>query len=390
MEVRIAISFLFSCTALLAFSQKHDYIWYYGWSNGSPSPDFAGGKIDFHTNPPTALPERRPVDLDFYGHIMADSSGQRILYYSSGKHIYNSDNSLMENGDSINPGFWFNLSSIKEYASALSGLSIPFPSRDREYLYFHQRIDTLRTPPVCCNFYKDIFYTHIDMKANGGLGKVISKNNVVSSDFNSCFGLTKMDDNSGWWLAFATFRSKVYHVYSVDSTGVHRHKTDTLGVNIYQNNSWNDITTQGGFSPNGNTFARFDQFHGITALDFSRCTGRLSNARFYPVDSTLSSTSLAFSPNSRFIYYNNSRQLMQLDTRANPGEYAVDTIAQWDGYYDSAPPFTSGFGFSQLAPDGKIYMTVTATGRFMHVIERPDLPGQACGFRQHGFPLPHV
>ena len=148
------------------------------------------------------------------------------------------------------------------------------------------------------------------------------------------------------------------------------------------------LLPQGGFSPNGNTFARFDQFHGITALDFSRCTGRLSNARFYPVDSTLSSTSLAFSPNSRFIYYNNSRQLMQLDTRADPGEYAVDTIAQWDGYYDSAPPFTSGFGFSQLAPDGKIYMTVTATGRFMHVIERPDLPGQACGFRQHGFPLP--
>ena len=73
---------------------------------------------------------------------------------------------------------------------------------------------------------------------------------------------------------------------------------------------------------------------------------------------------------------------------ADPSEYAVDTIAQWDGYYDSAPPFTSGFGFSQLAPDGKIYMTVTATGRFMHIIERPNLPGQACGFRQHGFALP--
>ncbi|MCB0588661.1 MAG: hypothetical protein KDD06_25435, partial [Phaeodactylibacter sp.] len=95
------------------------------------------------------------------------------------------------------------------------------------------------------------------------------------------------------------------------------------------------------------------------------------------------------SPNSRFIYYNTSSQLVQLDTWAGPDEHPLDTIANWDAYYElNTPPFGDGFAFSQLAPDGKIYISASASSRHLHVIERPNLPGQACGFRQHGFPLP--
>ena len=267
-SIKLIFIVVFLTGIQLCPGQKHDYIWYYGWLNEEPSPDFAGGKIDFSSNPPTASPERRSVNLTTYGHIMADSMGQRILYYSNGKRIYNRDNGLMENGDTINPGFWFNLSQIEQYSSPLSGISIPFPFRNNEYLYFHQRFDTLRNPPICCNFYKDIFYTHIDMKANNGLGKVISKNNIVSSGYNSYFGLTKSGSNSDWWLAFATFRSNIYHVHRVDSTGISWHKTDTLGVNIYADNLWNDQTGLGGFSPDGKKFARYDYWHGITVLDF--------------------------------------------------------------------------------------------------------------------------
>lgn len=133
----------------------------------------------------------------------------------------------------------------------------------------------------------------------------------------------------------------------------------------------------------------YDYWHGITLLEFNRCEGQLSNARFYRVDSVNTFTSLAFSPNSRFIYFNNSSRLMQLDTWAAPDEHPIDTIANWDAYYElNMPPFSDGFALSQLAPDGKIYLSASASSRHLHVIERPDLPGQACGFRQHGFPLP--
>ncbi len=47
-----------------------------------------------------------------------------------------------------------------------------------------------------------------------------------------------------------------------------------------------DQPSLGGFSPDGTKFAKCDYWHGITLLDFDRCQGRLSNARFYPVDIT--------------------------------------------------------------------------------------------------------
>lgn len=385
----LAFSLWFVGCSFLGAAQNHDYIWYYGWSNGNGHPDFAGGVIDFNTNPPQARPQRRPVNIEIYGHIMSDSLGLAVLYYSNGLHIYNQQDQVMENGDTINPGFWWEISNPEPYVHRASGFSIPFPGRADEYLYFHQRFDSLRALPICCWFPRDIYYTHIDMSANEGLGRVVSKNNAVYADYSSSFGLVKTGDNQGWWLVLGAIRSNVFYTYAVDSLGVSLHRVDTLGLNIYESNFLLDKPSLGGFSPDGTKFAKYDYWHGITVLDFDRCEGRLSNARFYPVDSTNTFTSLAFSPNSRFIYYNTSGQLMQLDTWAAPEGYAIDTIANWDGYYElNMPPFSDGFAFSQLAPDGKIYISATASSRHLHVIERPDLPGQACGFRQHGFPLP--
>ncbi|MCB9286634.1 MAG: hypothetical protein H6560_04890 [Lewinellaceae bacterium] len=324
-----------------------------------------------------------------YGHILTDSLGLSVLYYSNGLHIYNRQNQVMENGDTINPGYFWQLSYPQPYIYSASGLSVPYPGRPDEYLYFHQRFDSLNVPPNCCWFPRDIYYSHIDMSANDGLGRVVSKNNTVYADYSSSFGLTKTGDNRGWWLVFGALRSNIFYTYVVDSLGVSLHRIDTLGGNIYEGTTLRDQPSLGGFSPDGTKFAKCDYWHGITLLDFDRCEGRLSNPRFYPVDSTNSSTSLAFSPNSRFIYYNTSSQLMQLDTWANPDEHPLDTIANWDAYYElNTPPFGDGFAFSQLAPDGKIYISASASSRHLHVIERPNLPGQACGFRQHGFPLP--
>jgi hypothetical protein len=40
-----------------------------------------------------------------------------------------------------------------------------------------------------------------------------------------------------------------------------------------------------------------------------------------------------------------------------------------------------------LAPDGKIYMTSTASANTLHTIHKPDVMGKACEFRQHDFKL---
>ncbi len=81
---------------------------------------------------------------------MADSLGEEVFYYSHGRRIFNRLDAIMENGDTINPGYWWHLSNPGPYASPLSGLSVSYPGRHAEYLYFHQRYDSLRAFPVCC------------------------------------------------------------------------------------------------------------------------------------------------------------------------------------------------------------------------------------------------
>lgn len=323
-----------------------------------------------------------------YGHTFADSSGIEVLYYSNGIHIFNAIDGIMENGDSINYEYWWEISG-SDYSSPFSGLSINTEAA-HQYFYFHQPVDAF---PIEAGGIvvapRGVYYSRIDMSANDGLGKVISKNNLISSDYNAGFGLTKTGDNDGWWLVFGLHQSNIYHTYFVDSSGVHFHRVDTLGINIYEGTDRVDQPGYSLFSPDGTRFARSDYWNGITVLDFDRCEGRLSNARFYATEYINTFTGLAFSPNSRFLYYNTSGQMIQLDTWYGPEEHALDTTTNWGRYYElNMIPFSDGFAFSQLAPDGKIYISATGSSRHHHVIERPDLPGEACGLRQHGFPLP--
>jgi hypothetical protein len=62
-------------------------------------------------------------------------------------------------------------------------------------------------------------------------------------------------------------------------------------------------------------------------------------------------------------------------------------IAQYDGYTDSLNNATIFF-WHWLARDGKIYITSNVTSRKLHVINNPDMPGQACNFQQHSVSIP--
>jgi hypothetical protein len=369
--------------------QNHDFIWHYGHSYLGPGGVDNGQAFFFGRRPPESRAYRRTTYLYRYAHTMTDSAGDRVLYHSDGLALFNRLGGVMENGDTLNPGWeqWFaeGILLLSGYPSPLSGLSIPYPGRPGEYLYFHQRAAQLPEEQGGRFAARDIYYTHIDMTANDGLGRVVSKNNQLFGHFSTAIGLTKMGSGEGWWLAHGAYASNVYRVYAIDSLGVSLHRIDTLGQDLYAGGQQADWPGLGGFSPDGAKFARTDSRRGIVLLDFDRCAGEWSNARFYPVPSGESVVSLAFSPNSRFIYYNTPRAVMQLDTWAAPGDNPLDTIGYLDQPFEAEGEANS-FTYSELAPDGKIYIAPLASP-FYHVIERPDLLGQACGFRQRRGPL---
>jgi hypothetical protein len=77
--------------------------------------------------------------------------------------------------------------------------------------------------------------------------------------------------------------------------------------------------------------------------------------------------------------------LLQFDLWANDILGSVDTVGRYDGY---ARSLGSLFFSSQLAPDGKIYISCGNTDADYHVINNPNEKGDSCDFVQHGVLLP--
>ncbi|MBK7344696.1 MAG: hypothetical protein IPJ06_17365 [Saprospiraceae bacterium] len=187
-----------------------------------------------------------------------------------------------------------------------------------------------------------------------------------------------------WWLFFPQYQTNSYFKFLVQADTISLVDTQAIGP----------IVPFGGgtvlkFSPDGTKLARFSREQGILLWDFDRQTGLLSNTRQWLIpDSTHTFIACGeFSPDSRFIYIDNTWHLWQVDTWAPDLQDGATLIADYDGFLWK-DFFSTGFQFMNIGPDCKIYMSTDGTTPFLHVIHHPDLPGTACGFEHRGVKLP--
>ena len=82
---------------------------------------------------------------------------------------------------------------------------------------------------------------------------------------------------------------------------------------------------------------------------------------------------ISFSPNSRFIYFSEERNLYQIDLRdTNPFE----NMEKVDSITDQSLPWGSQYFLHQLGPDGRIYISNAYSNFVMHVINKPNEKGK--------------
>lgn len=368
--------FLFFASLPLATAQMHDNYWIFGYNYDSPTNN-NGTLLHFENGYPEFRVENVKHDFGLYCIVCSDSTGN-LLFHTNGRQIRNRLHDIMEGGDTINPGpIWTDYPD--DYPTSTGGLSAPAPGLPDHYYVIHTSASYNFLIP-----FPILYYSLIDMSENGGLGKVISKNNVLAEGNINSPVIIKHGNGRDWWLIAGDMLSQTYFTFLIDPEGVHFLQQQDIAPPALTNFS------QSIASPDGLTFVSNDDSTGLWIFDFDRCSGLLSHPRVLPYQPPVFWTaSNAFSPDGRFFYAGTHLVVYQLDMQTIDSVYmSFDTIARYEYGASPAPPFYTHFYLPELAPDGKIYYATFNHSKAFHVLNRPQQPLFAADMAQRGLLLP--
>ena len=382
---------------------KNDNIWLLG-NSGANIDTFGGFRMDFS-------------DGDFYfdkfniriGNLLASNSSicdddGNLVLYANGCSIANFTHEMIENGDDLNPGFIANESCNGpwggSYLSYGSTLILPIPGKPGEYYYIYEHVSELYA-------YDGLFYAHVDMNVNGGLGKVLEKYVELLPIPVALSGYTtavRHGNGRDWWVVVPSGEpGRDFYLFLLSPNGLEGPflRSYPPAMEPPLGNIWTfGGPTQAVFTPDGTKYCRVNRLYGIEIFSFDRCSGEFEILKKLPLpplteeairqnDTTLlqydaGAAGMAASPNSRFLYVSNLTDLYQIDLcDKNFGMQHIETYNGSVWYF-----FAATFYQMQLAPDNRIYMSSSNTGRVLSVINEPNKPGQLCDFDQHGILLP--
>ncbi|MBK8416498.1 MAG: hypothetical protein IPL22_19510 [Bacteroidetes bacterium] len=284
-----------------------------------------------------------------------------------------------KNGSGLNPSSYTSF-----YPDGLPppqmNIIIPDPGNSYLFYLFHCTVDD---PPGNLLTHS-LYYSVIDMTANGGLGKVIIKNQALLNDTLNAGKLTTCKHANGrdWWIICHKAFTNAFKKFLITPYGITGPFTQNIGTIRAAD------AAQVQFSPDGMKFAYYGLIEDLDIFSFNRCTGMLSNPESIIINDSATAVGVAFSPNSQFLYVSSTNYVYQFDVTAANIMSTKTTVAVWDGFYSPNPPFATKFDIAQLAPDGKIYIATGNSTLHLHVINQPDSAGLACDLVQHGVPLP--
>lgn len=344
----------------------HANHWFFGYGSG----------LDFSNGAPVADTNGLQKSIEACV-SMSDANGD-LLFYGSHDTLYTADHQFMPNGD------------LENGLNPSQMLAVPKPGSDSLYYVFYS--------PQHGNIPSTKFAI-IDMSLNGGMGEVISKNQVMlqgssSNRVTEKVAAVRHCNGEDVWI----------HAKHADSTGLTVHLLSDTGLSSTPvvSNIGNPEHGFGhfSFSPNGNfaasalidpvVYQSCDERDSIGLYRFDDCTGQFSD----PV--TLSSKAvygLSFSPDNSKLYVGAGRteclsggaisigDLVQYDLEPYDKDSILASrtvIAQGPYYFDAM----------QLGPDGRLYVQDVDTTTYydtaysyLGVVQYPDSSGQACSFQ---------
>ncbi|MBK9109626.1 MAG: PKD domain-containing protein [Saprospiraceae bacterium] len=365
-------------------AQFEDHNWILGYLSGFGPHTM---QFDFNENELRITNYHSNYKVDHGNAIISTPDGKNILAMSNGYTIYNRNLDTMVNGGRINLKTAF----YSIYGSSLpqSVLILNLPNAPQLYkvLYFWED-QPRRDSFIQVN---RLLQATINIELENGLGRVIESDVLVDDDAFEFGKLQACRHANGrdWWIVIPRRYSKQILVYLLEPQGIRKSHEVELPIPIKTG------IGQAQFSPDGTKYGisqsqdNFRQGDYLELFDFDRCAGLISNMKSIHIPDTLGSGGLAFSPDSRKLYFGTSKRIYQFDLTQSDVAKSKVLVGSYGGLIDS---FFSGAecntGPMVLAPDHKIYIATTTGTYWMHTIEYPDSLGAACRFKEGSLHLP--
>lgn len=288
---------------------------------------------------------------------ISDAATGQLLFYTDGITVWNRNNTVMDNGASI-------------LSNPVCGhvTSCPNPVKAGQHYVFMYNNGQLR-------------YALIDMTENGGLGKVISTDNLLAPTIANKFTIARHGTTDSYWLI--TFRGSngndTFECYPITNAGIQAPVRSIMGFH-------NGITTLGDLVTNRSGDKIFISFNSpttaaINQYSFSKTCGTVGTPRNLPIGAGWNNAkSIAFSPSNLQMYaIFGQSQGRVVQYSGNDFQSSQEIANSIQAYNDI-----------KLGPDGKIYITKNIAGNpsgSIDVIEKPDLFSLAAAYMTNNITL---
>lgn len=363
-----------------------------GYDSG-PDTTFGTTMLDFNHDPVKVvyIPEQTMNFNDLFAGI-SDSTG--ILLYTNGMQIRNQNYEVVPGADTIGYGpFWesyvTNSGELYGYPLNQGSLFLKHEYSSDLISLFHTTADYVSDLEILFDI-SHVFHSIVDLDTFNNQGIALQKDSIIINDtlaWDGKLAACRHANGESWWIVIGKSRDNVYYRILFKQEGEIVVDTFSVGDKVPSG------VGQAGFALNGELYFRYESLSFndtgayVNIYDFDRCTGTLSNHRWWTVP-VYGICGAAASPNGRYLYVTTALELLQYDLLAEDIEASEMVVAEYDGYVEPGW-FGTYLGMMHPAPDGKIYMVpTTGSSRVMHVIDSPNIRGPGCNLLQHSIQLP--
>lgn len=394
--ILLSVLFVADCFAQQYYNQTSRYI-----KSNSVWNFFQTAKLNFNTG---TVSYNTPLFGGEEGCAsVSDPITGALLFYSDGGRCWNSNNTIMPNGNGLlgNPS--------GSYSTAQGVCIVPVPEDANKYYLFSLE-GTDGNPSTAFKLY----YSIVDMSLNNGAGDIVSSGKNIVLDSNSLYSecmLAVQGDNCDLWLVLHMKNTPVFKSYHITASGIDPNPVlSTTGAQIQGTstllyvgdiNAYDQTTLA--ISPDRNKLALSclhlgaTGFFSVTAstgrtwggllCDFDAATGAVSNAILFD---TLGVYNAAFSPDNSKLYYTTiapfsaSSQVKQVTVTSNDSA----TISLSKVVVQQAiSTGLSGQPIGMRAYNDSIYI-INHTNLTLDRINKPNLTGAACDYQSNAIAFP--